>query len=205
MKQEEFIQLLSKYCNPYDAKLIYDKCQKHGVFLKLTAGRTTKWGYYKSPLYKGEQHIISLNADLNPYAFVLTFYHELAHLEVFLIYGNKVKPHGVEWKNMFKKYIIYLANLEETPLELKKAYINHSINIKAAANADINLRKALYKFDKVNKNEWFMEDIKPEQKFKMPNGMIMKMIEKRRTRYLCQEESSKRKYLVHATTPVTPI
>src|SRR5581483_8065026 len=78
----------------YVATLI-NRC--HPVMIKLTRGRLTKLGDYRAPL-ENEEHVITVNGDLNQYSFLITLLHELAHLTCFLKHRNKVAPHGPQWK-----------------------------------------------------------------------------------------------------------
>ena len=47
-----------------------------------------------------------MNGDLNPYSFLITTLHEFAHLHTFQQHGNRVNPHGDEWKTNFRKLLI---------------------------------------------------------------------------------------------------
>src|SRR5437762_6027153 len=70
--------------------------------LKITRSRQSKVGDFTSRRDIVHPRI-TLNHDLNPYLFLVTYIHEVAHLHVFLKHRNRVDPHGEEWKNMFKQ------------------------------------------------------------------------------------------------------
>ena len=73
--------------------------------LKIKKPRLTKLGDYRCP-QNGKGHIISINNNLNPYAFLITLTHEIAHMMVWEKHQNKVLPHGSEWKEMFQKLML---------------------------------------------------------------------------------------------------
>ena len=63
---------------------------EHEVFLKITPKRSSKLGDYK-PAFRQKGHRISINGDLNPYAFLNTLVHELAHLLTYKQFAQTVK------------------------------------------------------------------------------------------------------------------
>ena len=73
-----------------------------GTQLRITKHRSSKLGDYR-PLNGGTQHLISVNGNLNKYAFLITLVHEIAHMNNYIAYRSKVKPHGQEWKDEFKR------------------------------------------------------------------------------------------------------
>ncbi|MDZ7848645.1 MAG: hypothetical protein U5L96_18960 [Owenweeksia sp.] len=66
------------------------------VMLKIVSPRKTKFGDYRFPQKRDPRHRISLNSNLNPFAFLITLIHEMAHLKAFKDYGHKIKAHGPE-------------------------------------------------------------------------------------------------------------
>ncbi|WP_332912412.1 SprT-like domain-containing protein [Algoriphagus boritolerans] len=63
--------------------------------------RSSKLGDFR---YRKDRKIqtITINSDLNPFQFLLTFIHEVAHLHTFEKFGNSLTPHGNEWKKEFQ-------------------------------------------------------------------------------------------------------
>ena len=73
------------------------------VQVKITNPRKTKLGDFKgvnNALY------ISVNINLNPYSFLITLTHELAHAFVYVRYKRGVAPHGTQWKDTFKAMML---------------------------------------------------------------------------------------------------
>ena len=70
--------------------------------VKITKPRKSKLGDFRI-LINGRGQI-SVNENLNRYAFLITITHELAHAFVWKRYKTRVMPHGKEWKSTFKRY-----------------------------------------------------------------------------------------------------
>ena len=64
--------------------------------IRVSKPRKTKLGDYRRPGRPHQPHRISINGNLNPYAFLITLLHEWAHLEIYQEYKGKVAPHGPE-------------------------------------------------------------------------------------------------------------
>src|SRR5512133_2768700 len=99
-KKEAHISTLQDFLPPntYDAVLAY--LQFYHVHLTVARDRKSILGDYRHRTH-ASNHRISVNGNLNKYAFLITLLHELAHLLTFEKYGNKVASHGREWKAIF--------------------------------------------------------------------------------------------------------
>ena len=87
------VKVLERYLPPAAAPLIarwidYFKCE-----FKISRNRNSKFGDYRPP-HAGKGHRISVNYDLNVYAFLVTTVHEFAHLHTWNEHKHKAKPHG---------------------------------------------------------------------------------------------------------------
>jgi hypothetical protein len=174
----------------------------HLAIIKVVNGRLTKLGDFR-PVPKGETPTITLNNNLNPYAFLVTFLHEWAHLLVYEQYYTTVRPHGKEWKNYFKMVMVPILEIDELPKEFKAVLYKHIKNPKASSLADPVLAKYLKQHDE--KTAIHLEDLPANSLFVLQNGLILKKGIKRRTRYLCVDPKSKRQYTVHALAEVAEI
>jgi hypothetical protein len=164
--------------------------------LKLSKSRQTKVGDFTSRKSKSHPRI-TLNNDLNPYLFLTTYVHEVAHLHVFLKYGHRVDPHGEEWKQVFIDLLIPLLWEHVYPEEILHELRRHMVNPKASSFADTKLTEAFRLFDK-NKNHAAVLSQLPEGSTFQLQGRYFKKGKLRRTRILCKELKSKRDYLVPA-------
>lgn len=167
--------------------------------LKITKKRTTKFGDFKlDRQHKNPQ--ISVNGDLNPYAFLLTLTHEFAHLLNWIQHQHKVKAHGEEWKNEFRLLMNVLLQKGIFPDDIFVPLYKHMQNPSASSARDIELIKALKKYDE--HDSLHLSDLPEGSKFSVHQKKIFIKGAKQRTRYLCEEVNSKKKYLIHGIAEV---
>jgi SprT protein len=184
-------------------ELIVELLIAHPIKFKIVPPRKTKLGdfRYGSKLEKPE---ITINGNLNPYAFLITTLHEFAHLHTFLEYGNAVSPHGKEWKNNFQKLLLPIIESRKLPQDIEKVLMNSLINVKASSCSDINLSRVLKNYDEAKDGVKLVEEL-PKNAIFVLNGREYIKGDLRRKRYLCTEMISKRQYLVNALAEVIPI
>lgn len=172
---------------------------KSKVKFKIVPGRSTKLGDFRFSS-ENEKPVITVNGDLNPYSFLITSLHELAHLNTFKKYGNQVAPHGDEWKNAFRDLLEPVLISKQLPSDIEKALWNTFTNTKASSCSDLNLSRTLKKYDKIN-DSVTLEELPPNSEFYL-NGKKFEKGLLRRSRYLCKELKSGKQFLVHALANV---
>jgi hypothetical protein len=145
-----------------------------------------------------------LNDDLNPYLFLQTFVHEVAHLRVYLSLGNRVDPHGEEWKTIFTELMIPVMWETVFPEDVLHQLRRHMINPKASSFADPDLIEAFRKYD-ANANRFSILSVLPEGSIFNFHGRYFRKGKLRRTRVICVELKSKRSYLVPADAQVSNV
>jgi len=165
---------------------------QHKVHFTVSKKRKTKLGDYRPP-HDGKPHRISVNGDLNQYAFLITTLHEMAHLLTFIGHKNRVKPHGIEWKSAFKLVSQPLITENIFPADIELVLNNYLQNARASSCADPRLYRVLSRYNE--NNQLRVEDLKIGTKFKL-NGKIFVKGKKLRTRFECEEVYSRRKYRV---------
>ncbi|MGB1102455.1 MAG: SprT-like domain-containing protein [Crocinitomicaceae bacterium] len=165
---------------------------KYNVHFTVSKKRKTKLGDYRHP-HDGKPHRISVNGNLNPYAFLITTLHEMAHLLTYVRYENRVRPHGVEWKNAFKFISQPLIEKGVFPDDVSLALSNYLRNAKASSGADPRLYRVLSRYDE--NPQLRVEDLEFGTKFKL-NGKIFVKGRKLRTRFECEEVYSQRRFRV---------
>lgn len=171
--------------------------------LKITKTRQSKVGDFTTR--RNIKHPrITLNHDLNPYLFLTTYIHEVAHLYVHLKYGNKVDPHGEEWKNAFKHLMEPVLNLEVYPAEIFYILQDHMVNPKASSFADADLTRSFRLFDKNANLFACLADLPEGSVFEFQKRHFQKL-KLKRTRVLCKEIKSKRNYLIPAEVLVSNV
>ncbi len=178
-KIEVLAQYLPEQAAPIIAKWIdYFQCE-----FKISKNRATKLGDYRHP-FKGNGHKISVNNDLNSYAFLVTTVHEFAHLLTWNDHKNKVKPHGTEWKNNFKRMMKPFFELNIFPEDIHHTITNYLNNPAASSCTDLTLARALKKYDAYLATNR-IEEIPINAVFTLKDGRKFKKGERIRKRYRC--------------------
>lgn len=172
------------------------------LLLKIKNERKTKHGDYK-PLPNGK-HQITVNSNLNPYRFLITLIHEIAHYKAYQDYGMRIKPHGKAWKQTFQHLMLPFLRPEIFPAQLLPLLAHHFKNPKASSDTDAALALALKQFDEPNGKTYVFE-VPLGQHFKLYNGRIFKKGSKRRKRYECVEVATGKLYLFNPNAEVEVI
>jgi len=193
-------EILEKYIPPQAVAPCMFLIQTHEVHLKIVNSRVTRHGDYRRNL--DGRHAITVNATLNPYRFLMTLIHEIAHLVAFESYGYRIKPHGVHWKNTFKTLILPFIRPEVFPADLLPYLASHFKNPKASSDTDALLSVAFSKYDTQLGSENYVFEVPLGSLFKIYNGKIFKKGPKRVKRYECLEVSSGRTYLFQPNAQV---
>jgi len=173
--------------------------KSYNVHLKIVNERQSKHGDYR-PLPNGK-HKITVNSNLNPYRFLITLIHEIAHLLVFINYGRHTKPHGIEWKLTFQKLMLPLINPQIFPEKLLPIIADHFRNPKASSDTDARLSVALKTYDQRN-GKCYIFEIPIGSHFRLTNGKVFVKGEKLRKRYKCKELSSGKEYVFQPNAEV---
>ncbi|MVN19956.1 SprT-like domain-containing protein [Mucilaginibacter arboris] len=196
-KTEILKQYLPDAAAPVIAKWIdYFQCE-----FKVSRNRGTKFGDYRSP-FDGKGHRISVNYNLNAYAFLVTTVHEFAHLYTWDQHQHKAKPHGTEWKSNFKRMMKPFFDLEIFPPDIKRAISNYLDNPAASSCSDLTLFRALKNYDVKEALVISVEKIPANGLFKWKDGRVFRREELLRKRYRCVEVSTNRVYLFNPVAEV---
>lgn len=158
----------------------------------ITRKRVTKHGDFRA-LHEGG-HQITVNEMPNPYRFLITTLHEIAHLVAYKNFGRTIKPHGKEWKTTYKKIMLPFLTPNIFPDALLEILQSHFRNPKASSDADFKLVMALNKFDPVNEKNYIFE-LERGEVFEIHNGRRFIRGKKRVKRYECREVDTRRMYL----------
>jgi len=170
------------------------------IHVKITNPRKTKLGDFK--VVKDSLYI-SINNDLNPYSFLITLTHELAHAFVYVKHKRGVAPHGSQWQETFKSMMLNFLNPTIFPDDVLKALSVYLKQPKASTLTDMNLAAVLKKYDFVK--ALTISDIAEKSIFSIPNGRIFKKGKQLRKRYRCIECITNKVYLFHPFAEVIPV
>jgi hypothetical protein len=189
---------LEAFLKPEKVSTILSYLEENNCSLRVTKPRITKRGDFRTD---GVNHKISVNQDTNKYRFLLTFIHEIAHLKTFVDFGNKVNPHGKEWKANFR-LLFSMWNLDEDfdhSEDLLAAILEEKNNPSACSGVDYKLEKLLQEHD--DHDKVLLGEVPMGANF-IFRGITYKKLEKRRTRCLCLSLSNNRKYTLNIAAMV---
>ncbi|HEX5169720.1 MAG TPA: SprT-like domain-containing protein [Cyclobacteriaceae bacterium] len=203
MHDKEVLSILSLHVPANAIGYSFDLWAQTPFELKLSRKRESKVGDFTYRNHSRTQRI-TLNHDLNQYLFLITYIHEVAHLRVHLHYGNKLEPHGLEWKKVFQNLMEPMLKESVFPHEILHLLIAHMRNPKASSFADRELTVRLRGYDGVDSQRPMLSEL-PEGSIFRLQGKYFKKGKLRRTRVLCHELKSKRQYLIPAEATVSDV
>lgn len=169
------------------------------LLVKIKNERKTRHGDYMR-LPNGK-HQITINSNLNKYRFLITLIHEIAHFEAYKTFGKFIKPHGLEWKHTFQHLMLPFINPQTFPNDILPLLAKHFKNPKASSDSDVQLALALKQFDESN-GRTFIFQVPLGSDFKLYNGKVFRMGEKRVKRFECVELKTGRLYLFNPNAEV---
>lgn len=200
-RQESPLAELARFMPPGTYDLVAPYFSSHTVHLTVTRHRRSLHGDYRTPTRQHPYHRISVNATLNPYSFLITLLHEIAHMTTTVKHGLKAAPHGAEWKAEFRLALQPFLGREFFPQEVEealKAYLN---NPAASTCTDQKLYKALACYDVPEEGRIHADAVPVGARFVLGKRTFYKL-ENLRTRSRCREEVSGRIYFVQGIAPV---
>jgi SprT protein len=203
-KKEAHISTLQDFLPPntYDAVLAY--LQHYHVHLTVARDRKSILGDYRHRTH-GKNHRISVNGNLNKFAFLITLIHELAHLLTFEQYGNRVASHGKEWKKIFGQLLAVFIEHDVFPADIKNTLKQSLYNPAASSCADEELLRTLRNYDEQQSQLVFVETLPEGSLFKTHDGKLFRMGPRIRKRFRCEEVKTKRIYLFSPVYEVEPV
>ncbi len=193
-KQEAPLHQLRNYLPEGSFEEVSYYLLHYKVQLTITRERKSVLGDYRNS-HGDKNHRISVNGNLNSYAFLITLLHELAHLFTYEKFGHKVLAHGQEWKNEFGKILAQFLLKKLFPPDIQKTLYKTLQNPAASSCADTALLRVLYQYDKKKDGIMLIEAVPIGTLFTIKGDRIFKKEEKVRKRYKCLEVSTGKMYL----------
>jgi len=200
VNQDKILSTLQQHLPAPAVEHCFNLWLKYKFVFKLRKARLTKVGDFT--FRTGHAPRITINSDLHPYSFLITYVHEVAHLEAHSFFGHRVEAHGDQWKKTFQQLMAPVLTDEIFPHSLLTVLKRHMVNPKASSYSDSELTAALRSFDE-NKTSSILLSQLPEGSVFGLHGRWFKKGKQRRTRVMCREVNSKRDYLVPLDAPVS--
>ena len=193
-KKEAPISTLQDFLPPNTFDAVFDYLKLYHVHLTVARERKSILGDYRHRT-NAKNHRISINGNLNPYSFLITLLHELAHLLAFERFGNSISSHGKEWKNTFTHLLDKFIKQDVFPVDIKQALFLSLKNPAASSCADDVLLRVLKKYDAKQASLKMVEELPLHTLFKTHDGKIFKKGQLMRKRFKCVEVKTGKLYL----------
>lgn len=203
MTKAELENIIRRFVPQGTEHYVVDLLAKHKIQLKLNKPRSSKYGDYRSPGHDSKHHRITVNKDLNPYNFLVTFLHEVAHLTAFEKFRNTIDPHGKEWKSEFRQILHPVVEMHILPDDIRAAIRQYMNDPAASSCSDAHLSKVLSRYDKDQK--LLLEQIPIGSIFKLDTGRVFRKGKKLRSWYQCFEVPGDKEYRVSGISKVEVI
>lgn len=181
--------------------------QQYPFGFRIVKPRRTRLGDFRA-LPNGTTHI-TVNADLNPYAFLITYIHEVAHCAVYHTYKRPGKPHGSIWQAQFQRLMAPLLTESVFPADVLAPLRYYMSRPAATTSAQPALMQALRRYNAQSP----ILPINGQQELRqLVEGQLFQLQKKRyikgklrRTRVVCKDIQSGRSYAILADVLVSPV
>jgi hypothetical protein len=193
-KKEVPIDQLQHYLPQGTSPAVTAYLHQFKVHLTIARQRKSILGDYRHRTHHAN-HRISVNGNLNHYAFLITLLHELAHLLTYEQYPNKVQAHGKEWKNIYAKLLDQFLQHKIFPADIEKELKLSLKNPAASSCAEDDLLRVLRKYDAQQTEQLLVEELSLNTLFRTSDGRIFKKGERLRKRFKCCEVKTGKIYL----------
>jgi len=200
MNEQTLVEILNQHVPAASIPYCLGLWKQYPFHFKLRKRRISKVGDFT--IYPGRTPQITVNRDADPYLFLITYIHEVAHLVVHRKYGNRIESHGQEWKMTFKELMEPVLTEEVFPYALLAGLKKHLHNPKASTFSDSKFTHLLRQYDTRQENVILLSQL-PEGSVFGYHGRWFRKGKLRRTRIECCEMSSRARYLVPADAPVS--
>ncbi|WP_461138399.1 sprT domain-containing protein [Spirosoma pomorum] len=204
-----FIQYFSGQSTDYCRQL----WQQYQFDFRVVRPRRSKLGDFRA--YPDGRTQITVNADLNSYAFLITYVHEVAHAVVHQAYRQRYhqnrlvgkrtqrpQPHGTDWQKTFNGLMQPLLSEAVFPAVVLEPLQRYMQKPSATTSANSALMQALRQFDNsqpesINSDRLLLRDIPEGASFRLGKKTFVRGT-LRRTRVVCKEITSGSSYAILA-------
>lgn len=171
--------------------------RRNPVLVRISPPRTTKLGDYRVASHN-QPHRITVNEDLNRYAFLVVLVHEFAHYATFKKF-RRHEPHGAEWKAEYKRLMRPFLSREIFPADVLRMLILHLDDAPSSSCTDHGLMRVLRRYDRTPRP--FLEELEENTVFQFNDKIFVKGRQLRK-RFRCRCLNNRRIYLIDPTAEV---
>jgi SprT protein len=203
--EQELRQILEKHVPAQSVEYCVGLWKEINFSFTVTRKRSSCFGNHSFRMDRG--HLITVNYDLNPQAFLLTYVHEVAHLRTFeahqrpkfgLLRRKRIDPHGNEWKQSFIQLMKPILNETHFTEQVLTPLRHYMADPKASSVSYHPLAKVLHMQADEGQH---LSDVAVGVVFKFKDKLYRK-IEVRRTRIICEELNSRNRFLISGAAHV---
>jgi SprT protein len=195
MPRPTVAEIISKHIPEAAVSYCLELWHKYPFELVLKKSRVTKVGDFC--FRPGRKPKITLNSDLYPFLFLVTYIHEFSHHAVHIVYGNRTDPHGKEWKQAFSTFMEPVLRMGIFPDDLLACLQDHLKEPMASSFSDGQLTALFRKYDPSSQHLPVIKNLAEGEVFALRGKKFIKGT-LRRTRFICTEVKTGRIYLVPA-------
>ncbi|MFT3884981.1 MAG: SprT-like domain-containing protein [Flavobacteriales bacterium] len=171
--------------------------RRNPVVVRVSKPRATKLGDYRTAT-RTQPHRISVNEELNKYAFLVVLVHEFAHYSTFQKY-RRHQPHGREWKLEYRRLMRPFLSREIFPADVLNTLERHLEDAPSSSCTDHALMRVLRRYDRDPRP--FLEELRENTIFRFNQRIFVKG-PRLRTRYKCRCLNDRRIYFIDPTAEV---
>lgn len=193
-KKEVPLHALAAYVPEGSLEPVLEYLHQYKIHLTITKERNSILGDYRHAINQ-KNHRISVNGNLNKYAFLVTLLHEIAHLLAFEFNGHRIAAHGKEWKHEYGKILAQFLLKKIFPPDIEKALMKSLQNPSATSCGEEHLMRVLRNYDARKDGVVLVEELQLNQLFKTKDGRIFQKKEKLRKRHKAVDVKSGAVYL----------
>ncbi|MFV0606761.1 MAG: SprT-like domain-containing protein [Niabella sp.] len=193
-KKEVPLMQLADYLPNGSYEYVADYLHQYKVHLTIAKSRSSILGDYRHKA-DTKNHRISVNGNLNKYAFLITLLHELAHLLTFEQFGRRVQAHGKEWKSIYSNMLAIFLQKKLFPADIEAELLKTLRAPGASTCSETGLQRVLYKYDDSKAGFTLVENVPEGHIFTTTDGRQFVKGIKRRTRHICKELTTGRSFL----------
>ena len=201
------VRIVRPFLPPAAVAVVEPVLASFALDVRIARPRRTKLGDHRPPTGPARPHRISINSDLNPFAFLTTLLHEVAHAATWERHRSRrrVRPHGPEWKREFESILAPVVTAGVLPDEIAAALARSMRDPAAATCSDRDLLLALARYDEPPAGRVRLEALPDGMFFRIDGGAAFRAGPLVRTRRRCFEVGTGCEYRVHGLAFVEPL